>query len=204
MVVARIVENILANFERLLRWIFPGLLLWLVLPIAATSGRFDVSSYRDFYEGLSIAGNLAVIATSGFFIYMVQRYVVHDIVLYVLHLLGVGATANRPGGYSRGFGRHLWRRFGERPSDAHQAENEDRFGQYLTSRWAAVHALSSTWIIGIVLYFVGVQVSHRSVFTGWPDWGTALYGLALFAVFSGYLFQTFLMLRSEQHHYADA
>lgn len=204
MVVARIVENILANFERLLRWIFPGLLLWLVLPAAATTGRFDVSSYRDFYEGLSIAGNLAVIATAGFFVYMIQRYVVHDIVLYVLHLFGVGATANRPGGYSREFGRHVWRRFGERSSDAHQAENEDRFGQYLASRWAAVHALSSTWIVGIVLYFVGVQVSHGTVFTGWPAWGTALYAIALFAVFSGYLFQTFLMLRSEQHHYADA
>ncbi len=51
------------------------------------------------------------------------------------------------------------------------------------------------------MYVVGVAVSAKSAFTGWPNWGTGIFAFALFAIVVFYVGQTWLTAKSEQEHY---
>ena len=46
-------ETSLNQLERLLRWIYPGLLFWVALPFAFVSAKGDFSpqEYANFYDG---------------------------------------------------------------------------------------------------------------------------------------------------------
>ena len=71
--IARIVDSAPTHFERLLRWVYPGLLVWLVLPLSATSGPFNIARYTGFYGGLPVWGHLSLFLVAGFVAYMFER-----------------------------------------------------------------------------------------------------------------------------------
>ena len=52
----------------------------------------------------------------------------------------------------------LWIRFGKRPLDSTEldAPAETRFDNYMANRIATVHALGSTWIVGLTMILAGL------------------------------------------------
>ncbi|PKB78758.1 MAG: hypothetical protein BZY88_16810 [SAR202 cluster bacterium Io17-Chloro-G9] len=192
-----------------MRWVYPGLLFWLLLPLAfnTVDQKSSFAGYANFYGNAPVVGHVGLIIVSGFLIYLAQRYLIHEMILVLLFRpFGVGASANFKGEnrfYPKATGRLMWTRFGQRPTDATEPGEraETRFERYLANRTAALHALGTTWMNGLILYGLGVGVSERSAFTGW-HWGQTLgYALLLLAIFLGYLWHAFIVARAEQHHY---
>jgi len=196
-----ILKQLFDRFERVLRWGYPGLLFWLTLPIAASDGPFDVGHYADFYNGLPIVGHVAVIVAAGVVIYSFQRYIIHQITSLILYCCKVGPAANYPPPYSKASGRHAWRRFGLRPSEKTEADAEDRFSEYLISRWAGIHALCNTWIIGLFMYLVGTNVTDNSIFSSWSLWARLWYLVALVFLAGGYFWQSWITAHGEAEAY---
>jgi len=75
-----IVSIALDRFERLLRFGFPGLMFWGLMPFAITSmpdGTDLTVAYNKIYSNVNTFGHLAIILTSGLAIYIIERYLVH-------------------------------------------------------------------------------------------------------------------------------
>jgi len=79
----------LANFERIPRWVYPGVLFWLLLPLAY------VFKPTGFYEIVPTVGHIAIIGGSEFIIYLIQRHLILDLGLnWIFMCFGVGAAVN--------------------------------------------------------------------------------------------------------------
>jgi hypothetical protein len=101
-------------FERLLRWIYPGLLFWLALPLA-TEPFTDVSKYWILWEGVPLTGHFGIVVTTGFFFYLIERYVMHEGILHAMPFWWFKITAshkhrNGKEGFSQATGRYIWTR----------------------------------------------------------------------------------------------
>lgn len=201
------VSAALANFERVLRWIYPGLLFWAALPFAIVSaeGAFEVSHYAGFYNGLNTFGHIGIVLGSGFLIYLVERYLIYEPLLsggFYLWRIGpaVGFRAVGRRWYPRANATFMWTRFGMRLQDSTELGEraENRFNSYMASRMAAVHGLGSTWIVGIIIFVIGIL--NQSAFTDWPKWGYA-YLLLLFLVFAAWIWHARMAALAEQYHY---
>ena len=203
-----------ASFERVLRWIYPGLLVWIALPLAfhrIGSGNFG-QAFTTFYGQLPAFGHIGVILVGGFLVYMLERYLVHEPILGLVYFhLGVGAAVNfkrnREGKddhcYPWPNGRLLWPRFGLRPADhtpiGEQAET--RFTNYMASRMAAIHALGCTWIVGLLMFAIGHLIAKESSFKSWPWYGQLTFWLFEFLAIMFWLWHAWIAARAEQDHY---
>lgn len=208
--VDRVVEASFASFERFLRWIYPGLLFWLTLPLALR----PAGEYALFFHNTPWEVQAALAVVSGFLIYMVERYLIHEaLLLHAMFYCGTGAAVNfrddQHKCYPAANGRLMWIRFGARPSDStrlgeHGEEGfgeraENRFDNYMASRMASVHALSCTWIVGGVVLLIG-QTSKCSALNGW-EWWHYVYVAGLLFVFLAWVWQAWVAARAEQEHY---
>ena len=62
------------QFERLLRLSYPGLLFWILMPVAvgpAIESLTTMHLHKAVYEGLSLWAHLGIILATGVFFYLV-------------------------------------------------------------------------------------------------------------------------------------
>ena len=175
----------------------------ILVDIADRSERRSLrgDSPRCFYEGLPVAGHIGVTLSSGTVIYLVQRHIVYKLTSLLLYFFKIGPIAQWELGYRESFGKQMWRRMGLRSPDNSTADAEDRFSNYLFSRWAGVHALCCIWMIGLVMYLVGTYAVAESVFSDWPWWATSSYGIGLFFLAAAYFGQSLLTAYAEKEAY---
>jgi len=158
-----VVERLLSNIERFMRWVYPGLLLLVLLHFG---GRVELETILGV-ERQSAAVQifaLAVIAfVSSFIIYSLHRYVVQEFIEYVMFWFKRGPVA--AGACKRGQLPPTWRRiiviwdfwlwnsqFQRRKFGILRVnEVERKFTDFLMYNWALTHAMGVTaWMIPLV------------------------------------------------------
>lgn len=183
----------LERLELILRWVYPGLLFWLVIPLAIPGTKIGPGG-KDFwalYQNLDPWVHLAIILASGTIIYLAERLVLDEIALWLLFAIGIGQARvfrDDQEWYPSASARELWHRFGVMPRNAESAEG--RFSLYLINRWAWVHALGSTWLVGLILYLAG--------FLRWPWYWQLLYVFILLVLVIVWWLQIYILARTEQ------
>jgi len=143
-------------------------------------------------------------------IYLIERYLVHEPILLwgVLFWRGIGpAVEFKSEGrewFPRATATFMWIRFGMRPQDSTELGEraESRFNTYMAIRMGAVHALGSTWIIGLVIFVVGM--SNQSAFTDWQVQSWIVCPLFLIMVAAAWIWHTRMAALAEQYHYSSA
>jgi len=205
------ISQALAHFELLIRWVYPGLLLWAILPFALATNEkgFSQLPHNDFYVGLGPLEQAGLIIVAGFILYLIERMIVHELGLSWAVFFSwkeVGSTRNFRDPDNRKYpwatGRLLWRRFGNRPWDARKSgtDAEARFDHYLANRVAWVHALGSTWIGAGGVYVLGlVRESSLIRALGFGYDILVIFGLASFVV--AWAMHSLIVARAEQDHY---
>lgn len=197
---AKVPGVLFAEFERLLRWLYPGFLFMTLVPwvVPLRSDAESVFPHATFYQEIPLVGLLALTVASGFAVYLIVRYVVHEILLVIFFCVRVGMRNNfRPAWYPMASAKALWQRFGVRPT---LGEQEEQFASYLTSRYAAVHALGATWVLSLTMLVIGGHVSGSPIHMLPTDvWWRFVAGTLAIAVF--WIFQAFVLARTQQVHY---
>lgn len=203
-------QAVIHGFERILRWIYPGLLFWALLPLALTpvDGRGQsLEPFVKFYSGIGVPAHIGLIVISGLVFYLFERYIIHEGLLLgtIFFCLHIGAANNFRDGtvdYTRANAPLLWIRFGRRPQDnTPKGERaEDRFDRYMASRMAWVHALGSTWLIGVIFYVIG-KLTTSSFVTTWPWYATLVFAVTLIVLFAAWVWHALIAARAEQQHY---
>ncbi|GEM_PF-6779921 len=201
------------SFERLLRWVYPGLLFWALLPLAVfpVDKPQGLAPFASFYSGVTDLGHIGIVVASGFLIYLVERYIVHEAILWVLfHFFDMGTASNNrnpdgngPRSYLGATGATLWRRFGLRPFDGNEAGDkvEDRFDRYLVSRNAAVHAMGSTVMVFLFLWALGTFVFGDTWINSWGLVAHIWFSVAVGFGVVFWVFQIAILARADQDHY---
>lgn len=198
------------RFERYLRWVYPGLLFTVLLPLALKPG----GSYWDVFRDVPWGWTAALVIASGFLTYLVERYLIHEPYLAsVLFCRKVGAAVNFSGpdkpekfkSYQEANAELLWRRFGQRPQDGTESGEraETRFDNYMASRMASIHALGATCLVGIVILLLGQLVPQHTAVKDLPWWGIAVYVAALSWLAWRWAWHAEIAARAEQHHYTN-
>ena len=203
----RLIEVIFERFERLLRWLYPGLLFYAIFPFAiknvtvpSAGVTFSQLPHGAVYGGMPVVGHLGLVVASGFLTYLLVRYFLHEMFLFLLFFCRIGLARNFrrcTRWYPWATGGAMWERFGQRQTTG---EAELKFDRYLVSRWAAVHALGSSWVLAVSLWGTG-QVRGASALGSIPLWGDFLYFFVTALAVAGWCLQVIIGARAEQDHY---
>jgi len=127
---ARLIEVICKYFERLLRWVYPGALFWVLVLLSPVSGYFKDTFLINYWLIV-----LAVV-TIGAIIYIVQSAIVNTIIGLILILL-----SNRCKQWGNFLNSHYANRI------LNRYPTKDKANEYLNYAWAFYHATSITaWL----------------------------------------------------------
>ena len=164
------IDSFLANIERFLRWIYPGLLVIVLLYLGDSLKLADFPGTEQ--SALKIFGLTVFAIVSSFVVYTLHRYVLHEIIEYAFFVLGIGAKYVRREGQQNppAIWTHrlnplqFWRwnsRFQRLKFGVSRKSAEGRFLDFLTYQWAVTHALGLTfWAIPVSYYFLSSDDSH--------------------------------------------
>lgn len=167
-----VVNSIGRNFERLLRWAYPGGLFLVLLRMSkpvAFSGMANLPNVKEPW-GLVIGGLVA-----GFTVYLFQAYVINHFISLLFQLanwdinvgLQVRVAECRPprlglGRCARLFDRHAeatWRRWGD--------DLPKGLANYLNYAWASYHAVFTTGWLTLLFFFAKEQPSIFADAAAW-------------------------------------
>lgn len=156
-------ELIGRSFERLLRWVYPGVLF------AALMG-FGKPTYFNWWislpnERFLVAATLIIVTS--FMIYSLQRFVWNEILIWILDRIGWSAFSQPPRtiSYVDRLSQSIQRRFGfETDTNDRVAE---KFADYLVNRWSAIHAMAATFWVFVVTW---CWADGESLLIQWQDY----------------------------------
>jgi hypothetical protein len=161
------------NFERLLRWIYPGA-LFLVLLGMSKPDAFDHLAKLD--DGIGLWGLVIVGLVGGVVTYLVQGYVVGFALAIIFNLLrwdvnqglqvDVFAWSTRPRCCPRGVER-FFDRMAKATVNRQGGSVTESLGNYLNYAHGTYHAILITGWLTVVFYGINEQGSVFSNISAW-------------------------------------
>jgi hypothetical protein len=160
------------NFERLLRWVYPGA-LFLVLLRMSRPEAFDAVAHD---EPVNVWGLVVVGLVAGFVVYLIQSYVVNYFVLLLFQLknwdVNQGLQVAPPETPEREprwvFLRPLARLFDRYAQAIRDRVNlSEPLVNYLNYAWAAFHAVFITGWLTLVFFCVNDNQSVMDNVSAW-------------------------------------
>ena len=177
-----LIDAIGRNFERLLRWFYPGLLLLVLLQIGRPKLLYD----RILPDEDPVLALVAITLVGSFLLYAIQRYVIHEVIYYCLYnwfnpprRCSDTAEITFPG--PKRYGRAPWRYWDANADFAKvrfSSSSGDGFSGWLMYQFAMAHALGIT---GWLLAAMSLLSEDDSVLRDLSPWPLALAPLILFA-----------------------
>ena len=187
------------SFERILRWVYPGVLFTALLCLGRP-GIFDFWLRRGVWQDHILIAALVITAAS-VVIYALHRYVLKDFLRWLLYMVGWASfqRANKKiplfDKYIGLKGKDIIRRFGGLERESPDLR-ESRISNYLIGRWAAIHAMGLTAWVFVAMYLVALPSSPLR--EGMPLWLVVLIPSILGL---WWLFQTTLLEHTENEYF---
>jgi hypothetical protein len=176
------VGNLLANVERFLRWVYPGLLLLALMHLGRKTSLPEWEALRHQAVAVQVFALLAAAIVASILVYAAQRYFLHEMVVqYLLFLRGKGdafnyATQNGEPDTLR-WPQDFWH-WSSRLNVESRTLGRD-YNDLRDYAWAVTHALGVTWwliLLGRLL------AAPESVIGRLPGWALGLIVGGLFVV----------------------
>lgn len=166
---ADLVDSIGRNFERLLRWVYPGAFFLVLLRLSNRSAYDNLLKVEPELWALVVAGIVA-----GVVVYLLQGYVLNMGLSILVTRIGWDVNAREgnenPSWWPTCLDRlaHLFDRIAQGTKRRWGGMNRQGLGNYLNYAWATYHATSITgWLTLVFYYFVK---DDSSVLAKLPFW----------------------------------
>jgi len=193
----KLIDSIWANFERFIRWVYPGA-LFLVLLAMSRPKAFEALVNMD--DGIGKWGLVVGALVAGVIIYLLQGYVVSYIITVPLILLkwdvrqglqvDLDKRETEPKNQPVSCLRWMVPLFARMAAATRERWNAKEIGNYLDYAWGVYHALLMTgWLTIAFFYLVAEQGSTLHTAGAWKV--VTPCGLLLF----GGIFTYFLLTR---------
>lgn len=150
-------EIIGRGFERVVRWVYPGILFVTLLALGKPA------YFRTWWMGLEdvrVFVAIVIIITASFVIYSLLRHIWNELLILLLDWQGLAAFS-RPGripprhsvgGYMNRLSWLITRRLGFSFEGSDPIPDAKQFSDYLINRWAVTHAMGATFWTYLVLW----------------------------------------------------
>jgi len=194
----QIIEAFGRYFERFVRWIYPGMLLFVL------GHLFDINFIKNF-DPLqnSIVDSIILMFVFSFIIYSLHRYVVHEIFLHIVYWIyysGPGRLLKKdnPQTVREHFSEFRFYKY-QKEFLYKRFKKKTDFSDYLLNRWAATHAMGASGEILFVVYLL--VKDNQSLNNSWVIWLILIVCLVFF--FLGWLPQSLLLTEVETKFLGD-
>ena len=150
------VQDFLINVERSFRWVYPGLLLLVLLHLGNAGALVGWNVVSDQKVAIQLFVLAAATVVMSFILYTVQRYLIHEVLVqYFMFVAGFGEAfnyaRNRRGGLPKGIRRRPWD-FWEWATKLNLASRSigNGFSEARDYAWGVTHALGVTsWLVWV-------------------------------------------------------
>ena len=189
-----VIDSLLSNVERFLRWVYPGFLLLVLLHFGRTISLVETLGLDQQSGPVQILGLSIAIVVSSAIIYILHRYVIQEMIFEygIFYLLcGWGPVAEQARLQELGrrqvaswTNRLLWWHFWrwnvdfQRSKFGYTRTSDTHIWNFITYNWAVTHAIGISWWM---LLITNLFAEPWSEIRGLRTWIWPLTGLLLFA-----------------------